>query len=275
MMRGWIIFAILLILTVPVFAQEDLCSDTDLGGEDSKDTSALTTKGSVKYGITTQKDTCLTSSGGVSTDEGVWLKEYYCVNDKRESEIYDCLKLGFSGCKDGACEGSSSGSSGTTTQQQAVPEEHCGNRILEKDKGEECDPPDKICFGKTTAQYGICEANCKCKIAGTAEPAEAVCGDDTLDSGEDCEKDEDCPEKFVCSSCKCVKTLTAEEIEAMKGGSSTTSKEKSDAAPVKNDVLADVDLTAKNFSDEPGVKAVSGFANFFKKIFAWIGDLFS
>lgn len=270
-MRGWQIL-ILLILANAVFAAT--CTDSDNGGAKGND-EALKVKGDVKYGITSMGDTCLTAEEeGVSTNSSKWLKEYFCTGGaggQRSSEIYDCIKLGFSGCLNGACNGSAS-----STQQQSAPAAACGNKIIEKEKGEECDPPDKICFGKTSSQYGICQFDCKCKIAATAEKAPEVCGDGTKDSGEDCEKDADCPASFVCSSCKCVKQLTAEEIEALKKNA-TVAKEEKEAVEDKYTIpeLPEVNLTAKNFSEEPGIKAASGFANFFKKIFGWIAALFS
>ncbi len=280
-MRGWItILAIIAVLSIASHAadtplNESLCSDTDNGGAKSKD-AALKTRGEVKYGITSQFDVCLTSEDGVSTNKSKYLKEYFCSLDKRESEVYDCVKLGFAGCENGECKGGASATQNQT--QQEAPVSACGNQILEKTKGEECDPPNKICFGATKDQYGICGADCKCKVSGAAKAAHVpACGDDIREGTEDCEKDDDCPANNVCSSCKCVKELTPEEIEAMKKqaaeGKTDTSKEIDEK--YKAPETHEVDLTVKNFSEEPGMKATSGIANFFKKIFGWIGALFS
>ncbi len=271
-MRGFILVSLLiLVLAVTVSASNtSLCSDTDGGGGKSKD-EALKVKGEVKYGITSMTDTCLTSEEGVSTNSSKWLKEYFCDLDTRKSEAYDCTRYGFSGCENGECKGTSSGNQTQVTQA----EPDCGNKILEKAKGEECDPPNKICFGKTSDQYGLCDGNCKCKIAGAAAAAhEAVCGDDIRETSEECEKDDECPDNHVCSSCKCVKQLTQAEIDAMKkSGSVEVSKEIDEK--YKTPELPDVNLSSEDFTDDPGIKATSGIANFFKKIFGWLASIFS
>ncbi len=271
-MRGWIVLALLLILSIGVSAVN--CTDTDGGGAKSGDDAALRAKGDVKYGITTMSDTCITAEEeGVSTNSSKYLKEYYCTGNQRMSEIYDCVKLGYVSCQNGACVASGNGSAPV---QRVVPA--CGNKIIEKDKGEQCDPPNSICFGKTSAEYGTCQADCKCKIAASAlqniQSQPAVCGDGYKHPDEACEEDADCQTSYVCSSCKCVKQLTPEEIEAMKK-SAVKEVEKEEVKEEAVEDVSEVDVTAKNFSEEPGIKAASGFANFFKKIFGWIAALFS
>lgn len=273
-MRGWILILAIVVLALSASAAT-LCTDTDSGGAKSKD-AALKVRGEVKYGITAQSDTCLTSEDGVSTNKSKYLKEYFCDLDTRKSEVYDCVRLGFSGCENGECKGASSGASNQT--QQEAPVSACGNERLEKDKGEECDPPNKICFGKTSDQYGMCGSDCKCKIAGAAKAAHVpACGDDVREGTEECEKDSECPSNYVCSSCKCVKQLTQAEIDAMKKGSTSEKTETSKEIDEKYKApeTHEVDLSVKNFSEEPGIKATSGIANFFKKIFGWLGALFS
>lgn len=256
----------------------DLCTDTDNGGSHRSD-EALKTKGDVKYGITTQTDTCMTSPEGVSTNSSHWLKEYYCRLDKRESEVYDCVSLGFSGCENGACVGTPTATTTNTTNTTTTVTQtaSCGDKIVEKAKGEECDPPNSICFGRSTAEYGSCQADCTCKISAAAlknmESQPAVCGDNYKHPDEDCEEDDDCSSGYVCSSCKCVKQLTQEEIEAMK--KTAVKEEKEEVVEKKVYELPEVNLTGTNFTDEPAIKATSSIANFFKKIFGWIGALFS
>lgn len=273
-MRGWLILVLLLTLSIGVSAAN--CTDSDNGGARATDDVALKTKGDVKYGITTLFDTCITAEeDGVSTNSSKYLKEYLCTGSQRYSEIYDCVKIGYTGCVNGACVASGNGSAPV---QQTVPA--CGNKILEKVKGEECDPPNKICFGKTTAEYGTCDANCKCKLASGVQRSPDVCGDGTKDASEDCEKDADCPSDHVCSSCKCVKKLTPEEIEAMK--KNATAEKEEDVKDIAKEIdekyktpeLSEVNLSSTNFSDQAGIKATSGVANFFKKIFGWIAALF-
>lgn len=271
-MHKWLLLALLLVTSVSAA----LCSDTDGGGSKHSDTDAFKNKGEVKYGITSQFDTCLTSETGVSTNSSKWLKEYFCQDDTRNSDVYDCSKNGFEKCEDGECVGGSPSSSSSSNQsnQTQQPVSSCGDKITEKSKGEQCDPPGSICFGTSTSEYGSCQADCTCKIAAAAlkskEEQSPVCGDGYKHGVEDCEEDSDCSSSYVCSSCKCVKQLTPEEIEAMKKGAVVEKEEVEEA-----EELPGVDLTPKNFSEEPGMKTTSSIANFFRKIFGWIGSLFS
>jgi len=286
-MRVWIVIAALIVLSTAVLAaNESLCADTDNGGTHRTD-AALKNKGEVKYGITTQVDVCLTSKEGVSVNASKWLKEYFCRQDKRESEVYDCISLGFSGCVDGECVGASStaSTSNTTNTTQTITLSSCGDKRVEKAKGEQCDPPNSVCFGQSVAEYGTCQADCTCKIAAAAlknlESQPAVCGDKYKHPSEDCENDTDCASNFVCSSCKCVKVLTAAEIEALKKSASVENEEVKDDVSKEIDdkyktvPLPEVDLTATNFSDGAAIQATSSIANFFKKIFGWIASIFS
>ena len=243
-------------MVVGMASAQTLCTDSDGGGSKASDTSALETKADVKYGITTQIDTCLSSENGVSTSTSIWLKEYFCDNDKRESKSYDCVDLGYTRCQNGACF-----SNGTVTKNITVPQtpkETCGDKITDKDKGEECDPPNSICFGRTTAQYGSCQADCTCKISASAEAAEQVCGDGYIDAPEECEEDDDCDSDYLCSSCKCVKELTAEEIEEMTRKAVEEKEEEKEEIKEKIDEKydtsepVDIEIEPKNFSDELG-----------------------
>lgn len=276
-MKKLLMVLVFLLLVSVAYAQVQ-CTDTDGGGKDKND-AALKVKGTAKVGVTPKVDVCLTDEDGVSTPEGYFLKEYYCGSDNQvKFQVYECTRSGYTGCKDGACYGTSTGStsntSTTTTTSSAA--SSCGNERLEKDKGEQCDPPGSICFGKTTAQYGQCNNNCQCQISGAAPQPKAVCGDSTVDPGEDCEKDSDCGSGFVCSSCSCVKQLTKEEIEAMKKGEKPVVKdEPKSEVPKVDDSKGVIDTTPKNFSDTGALKATSSVANFFKAIFGWIGSLFS
>ncbi len=268
-MKKWLIIALLVVSIAFASNHTSLCTDTDGGGGDDGD-AAIKVKGSVKYGIMSMDDTCLTATDGVSTPSGKWLREYFCYQDHRNSETYDCVKLGGN-CVNGACNitGSPTNTSSSSSQQAVAA---CGNKILEKDKGENCDPPGSICFGKTTAQYGSCQSDCTCKISGSAEQPKVECGDSTLDSNEECEKDDDCDTNYVCSSCKCVKQLTAEEIEALK---ESASEEKEDDVKEEVKTLPEVNLSAEDFTDDAGIGITSGITNFFKGIFGWIASIFS
>lgn len=275
MKKTLLVLLAVLVFSIAVFAQSNgsvSCTDTDSGAGDD----AYTKRGDVKYGITTQTDTCLTSENGVSTNSSKWLKEYYCSGSpmQRQSKVVDCSREGFIACENGACKSSAvTGPNGTVVKPKPMMPT-CGDERLDKTKGEECDPPGDICFGKTSKQYGQCTSACKCKIAQSAEKAVAACGDDVKDEGEECEKDTECPANNVCSSCKCVKQLTPEEIEAMKTKPAPTTPSTS-AGNASEPEPAPIDLTPKNFSESPSMKATSGIAGFFKSIFSWIGAIFS
>jgi len=279
------ILLIALILMTTTLAS-DLCVDSDKGGEHRTD-SALQVRGDVKYGITTQTDTCLTSEEGVSINKSNWLKEYYCRNDKREYTVYDCARQGYAACENGACVNSTtiSNTSTTTTTTTTTTTNStgiCGNKIVEKAAGEECDPPYDICFGKSKEEYGTCQQDCTCKIAAAAlknlENKPAICGDGIKQTAEECEEDAHCSDNYLCSSCKCVKQLTKEEIEAMKTQKVKTEKTPEQEIEEKYNLtteMPEIEITAENFSDTPAIKATSGITRFFKGIFSWIAGLFN
>ncbi|RJQ22246.1 hypothetical protein C4580_00880 [Candidatus Woesearchaeota archaeon] len=278
-MRGLIIALIVLCLATGAYAVT--CTDTDNGGADEKD-EALKILGSVKYGITDLHDTCVTSTStdeAVSTNKSKYLREYFCQGGQRSNEIYDCTRFGYSGCENGRCTGNASGTGGSSGSS-SKPISSCGNKITEKDKGENCDPPGSICFGKTTAQYGSCQNDCTCKIAQAAlenNPVVIACGDNDKDASEECEEDAHCPSGHLCSSCKCVKKLTPEEIEAMKKQAESKEETKTEPTPAKETTppIPEIDAEPKNFSDTPAMKATSGIAGFFKSVVGWIASLFS
>ncbi|MBW2969211.1 hypothetical protein KY314_03780, partial [Candidatus Woesearchaeota archaeon] len=96
-------------------------------------------------------------------EEGIYLKEYYCDedNDERKHKIVDCTQLGFEKCEDGRCVNSQSSQSSSQSQTSApVYVAECGNKIV--DSGEDCDPPDKICY--KGSDIGLCSDTCMCEI---------------------------------------------------------------------------------------------------------------
>ena len=138
------------VLATVVYGQQ--CTDTD-GGVDYGN------KGSVKYGITTQSDTCILSKRTeMSVDEGNWLKEYYCDDNQRKSDNIDCLREGYTKCEMGACTGKDAVAAKKEAEKAAAPK--CGNKVV--DSGEDCDPPGKICY--VDGGYGQCDSNCKCPL---------------------------------------------------------------------------------------------------------------
>lgn len=146
-------FALFLILLASAVSAA-MCTDSDDGN-------AYDEVGDTKYGITTFTDTCvLSEQADMSTKESSFLKEYYCKDDKRVSEIVECSREGFISCKEGKClapEGSQASTKTTTTYATIS----CGDHKLNQ-ASEECDPPGKICF--KNEDVGQCTASCKCEV---------------------------------------------------------------------------------------------------------------
>ncbi len=233
------------LLIITVSASEDppeLCTDSDDGPDGGMHPTdeVLKTKASTKYGITTAKDICVI---GLETDvyaeESPYVKDYYCDNDKRKSAIFDCRDYGFEKCQDGACIGNGTGA---TVKRPTRTIRDCGNKILDKDKGEECDPPESVCIEKDN--YGMCQDDCSCKWHNPKEP-------------EQTEEDEEIQEED-----------NEEETEE-----ETEDEEEEDEEDEDEKELPDIS-ERKDFTEEPGIKTTSSIAGFFKKIWNWFTNLF-
>ena len=91
-------------------------------------------------------------------------------------EEFDCSAAGKI-CDDGACV-------------DAVPEPYCGNGVIERESGEQCDDNDfggKTCASMLGSWYtGTLNCN-DCQIDTSAYTLKAGCGNGKLDSGEYCE----------------------------------------------------------------------------------------
>ncbi len=74
----------------------------------------------------------------------------------------------------------------------------CGDGIIVDP--EYCDPPGSWCVGTGAFERGTCSNDCK---QCTTVPR-AVCGNNLLENGEQCESGADCGAGFACDSCKCV-----------------------------------------------------------------------
>lgn len=294
-MKWMAIFAVLLLLCGTAMAS-DLCSDSD-GGPDNPgnpDAHSLETKGTAKRVVSEYEDTCLAFEDGYSTDEGVWLKEYYCDEDDLKDTQYDCTAQGYTGCKNGACVGNTTGSTtnGTGTTTTPDPSESCGNEILEKDLGEECDPPHSVCFGNDMSEYGQCTTDCKCKLANAVA---MKCGNGEIDEGETCEKDSDCEHWEYCKKCICVEKPQEAEDNTTQQATNTTDETEpaqpiaTEPAPEEKDEIKEkieqkypkknitpVDIgNVTNFTADPAIQTTSGVAKFFMGIWDWIVGLFS
>ena len=240
---------ILLMITSIAFAGNDLCTDSDNGPKDGRKPTddVLTTRGSTKYGIQIKEDICVISENAdVQTSESPYLKEYYCFDDTRQSEIFDCRDYGFEKCVDGVCVGTGTGTQNRTITR-VTPD--CGNKITEKDKGEECDPPGSVCLEGD--DYGICRDDCTCRWH-----SEQVAGE--ADEQEDEEEDEQ-------------QITDIEEDEETEEEQKEEKEE--DKYPLPEVTVPDVG-EPKNFSQEPGIKVTRGISGFFKKLWNWFINLF-
>jgi len=79
--------------------------------------------------------------------------------------------------------------------QTPAPVAKCGDKIITSP--EYCDPPGSVCADPYFGKAGICTNDCmKCVIP--------VCGNNLLESGEECEAAADCSVGFSCDGCKCI-----------------------------------------------------------------------
>jgi len=82
----------------------------------------------------------------------------------------------------------------------------CGNGKVEKDKGEECEPPGLTAIFEHVCGYYEKACNEDCKWLGRPS---TCCGDGQIQKPndfrlvEECEKDADCGENQICKDCKC------------------------------------------------------------------------
>lgn len=258
------------------------CTDGDNPSKGSKVSDFILENASrVYYGITPKDDVCVTAPEGVSAAESLFLREYYCTtgNDTlRKYEDIDCTKHGYTGCKAGSCYGKKSSSSSNTT---SAPVSDCGNKIVEKAKGEQCDPPGDICFGSGGA-YGQCTSSCLCELASSFKNK---CGNGVLESGEVCESDADCA-SGKCVSCACTgsvatsnattsTTTTNTSVETVVPEPEPVVENKSDVVSLNESFVQVEEIAVENFSDSAGIKATGALSRFFTGLWSWFAGLFS
>lgn len=171
-MKKLVVLAAVLLILPAVLAQVT-CTDTDNGGE--KPEPFIGQKGKVKYGLSEKADVCVNDKDGFSVQSGRWVREYYCANEQRVSDDYDCTRYGYLKCEDGACTGKEAAKARQEAQQAAEPA-RCGDEIVQPERGEECERPDDICYKND--QIGICTrpgktglGGCLCKVYGAGEEA--------------------------------------------------------------------------------------------------------
>lgn len=158
-----IVFLVCFILLSGVAFADSLCTDNDDGRNYAH-------KSTTKYGITSEEDRCvLGPKADVRTETSMYLKEYFCAEDTRKSDIVDCSREGYERCYQGACVGGKKGASTSNGTNYTLPPElpQCGDKKVNS-VGEQCDPPGKICYTETF-DIGLCSAACKCDVKLKAE----------------------------------------------------------------------------------------------------------
>ena len=237
-----LLFAV--VLSVLVVSAQVTCNDPD---EAPNPEDSLTTVAEVRYGITPKTDECVSGRDGYHKDPSLWVREYYCTTTRtpeganitqRMHKDYECARYGFEKCEGGKCIGGAG--TGTSVKKPTYEPPRCGDKKIQADLDEQCDPPDDICY--VNEQIGICTrpvngfGGCLCKLykggaAPAAEPAQNVS-----------EEPEEAP------------PAEAEEEEAV--------EEEREPLPT-----GEVEETK-------GVGFTRSIANAVKRFFAWIGSWF-
>lgn len=152
--KVWLMLVLSLVFSI--VSVTAACTDSD-NTDVLKVKDSLSVKGTTKSGTVSRDDTCVQKKLGAEIKEGVWIKEFYCADDKVEPREVACSSFGFAGCNDGACFGKAAA---RTISTGMVTASGCGNKKV--DSGEECDPPDKLCV-TADGDPGICLGTCKCR----------------------------------------------------------------------------------------------------------------
>jgi len=171
-----------IISSTAVFAQGVTCDDPD-EQPDMEDT--IDSVATVKYGLTDKTDECVSGRDGYHKDPSSWVREYYCAEItlaeggktvKRNYEDIDCTRHGYEKCEGGRCVGGTT-AGGTTTRPRTPEQPRCGDKRIDSNRGEQCDPPDDICY--IGDDIGICTrptkegfGGCQCKLYDAGAAAE-------------------------------------------------------------------------------------------------------
>ena len=107
--------SILLLVLPNTFAL--ICTDSDKGPLNIKEPLPYAaTIGTTKDSNTTKTDTCIDKKNGLPSSKGMWLREFYCEDNKVKSTEYMCLSLNYDECNKGRC--AKFGEKIETTQKQ-------------------------------------------------------------------------------------------------------------------------------------------------------------
>jgi len=167
------VIALLILAAVSVLADTP-CNDEDsspVGGGTIED--YIEDADTVEYGLTDKTDECVSNRDGYHKDPSSWVREYYCANVssviQRTHKDIDCVREGYTKCEAGRCTGKDSPGTTSTSTPAVAAQPKCGDGKLQKERGEQCESPDDICY--LNDQIGICTrpnaqglGGCQCKL---------------------------------------------------------------------------------------------------------------
>ncbi len=253
-----LVWGMLIVLLFSVFAVHAVVECNDLDEQpDIEDT--LDSAAKVEYGIEDKTDICVSGRDGYSKNPSTWVREYYCATVsggegpstvQRKYEDFDCTRFGFTKCDGGKCTGTTSGTSGSTATPTST-SPFCGDKKIQTERGEQCDPPDDICY--LTEKIGICTrpigkiGGCQCKLYQTGETA----------APEAPPEEEETPEP---------PGETPDEPEEQ------PPEEPPKAEPVAQP--AEREPLPTEFQETGGIGVTRGITNTVKRFFSWIGSWF-
>jgi hypothetical protein len=260
----WMTALMLLISAAAVTAID--CDDLD-EQPDIEDT--LHTKAIVEYGIEDKADTCVSGKDGYTKDPSTWVREYYCEESpaggegtgtvmQRKYKDFDCTRYGFEKCEGGKCVGGAKASTNTSSvKKPAAAQPSCGDHKVQADRGEQCDPPDDICY--VGSDIGICSrpasggfGGCQCKLykggSGTATPETAT--------------------ETAATTTTTVKPAAEEKAPE------EAPAEQPPAEPEKAPTAEEREPLPTEYEPPAGIGVTRGISNGIKSFFRWIGSWF-
>lgn len=247
----------LLVCSIPAFAVD--CTDSDSGGTEPEP--YIGEKASVTYGLTEKFDECVSGKDGYHLATSPWVREYYCITENdlvlRKYKDYDCTRYGYTKCEDGKCIGKA-GTGANATKVKTVEAPRCGDHKV--DAGEQCDPPDKICYddsgniGQCTKPNAKGFGGCQCKILGSTAKVEET--NTTV-----------APVTTTTTPPATPPPATTTPPAAVQPPAPTTPP--AEQAPEDRAPLPTEDLDSSN-----GVGMTRGISNAVKRFFSWIGSWF-
>jgi hypothetical protein len=256
-----IMFLTVILLTVyaiTVAAAGTTCTDPDEKPDPEDSIHDIST---VKYGLSEKTDECVSGRDGYHLDPSTWVREYYCTEVQATGEStgkiiqrkytdYDCVRYGYTKCDGGRCTGKA-GSSSTSSTPKPTAKPQCGDKILQKDRGEQCEPPDSVCY--VDKAIGVCTrpnaqglGGCQCKVYSGSAAEETPTPEETAEPTETEEPEE---------------TETPEEIADKTEEPTPTMTETREPLP-------------EDLDSSKGIGVTRAITNGVKKFFRWMGSWF-